>query len=1299
MKKKKSLWNIFLIPILIIVFVQGAVPFLTLIFSGIRSNMENAVIGLDSHTVENRKVVLENDMIEQWSSVYKESDSLSSALTKVLSNHQMDMQGFMGSGKVQEEYLETVFYDMVEVLQYNSTSGIFLVLGNDGDTDSEGEYKGFWVRDSDPQTKTASRTDLLMERGSKVLSQNMSISLDTSWHTDFHFQGNGKRDADDFFYQPYITAENYVDSRTSMKNLGYWSKSFILEDFYKDNHKMITYSAPLVYDKTVYGVLGIEVGVNDLTKFFQVKDLDSDLNAGFALVVDHGNGNYEGIAGEGALYDAVSRDGSDFVLEEPVQENLRLVQGAAIGKQQIYGLVSNLELYSRNVPYEDTQWALCGFVTEDSVYGLISDVYERILGAILGSALMAVILVYFLVQYTTEPVYHLVESVRGGVKGIHGFQKSGIQELDELHKVIENLTDAQMQTENQLLEEKERYRIAVESSQDAFFTYKCKEKLLEIVNSKGNDGVWDCGKHPEFLDNDSIHPADKAKLVNAVKSSDGVLDVDFRLQHANGEFQWVNLSGSITFDENKERSRVVGCIHNVHQHKLLEQAQKRKQIYDSITSFYRLGSGLEVVETLCRDDPEGVLVLLEIQQFSKIDERYGLIFGDIILEQFAGLLAKRFQEDGLNGGIYIRAGADQMLVWLPVCTTGPVVRSVQRLETDFGALTDEKHLSLSLKCGIAATGSRNSLSEALEQTKTALTAARHGKQEIIFYEELSTEEKACAVDVAFAEVASLERLKEMTLSSIALNLFDRDGDTSVVLDILALKLQEKYHLTDIVITHFNGEYMVNNLLYCWKTWEKKDGWDGMVHCSEKQYQHFVETQEMQQLLTSGESIRKEPLIQPFTSGRNDIVFHMTDNGQYSGSIVFRDIDQDVLEKKEECKCLEEISAIIQNRLNLERHDLSAKAKSDFLARMSHEIRTPMNGIIGMTEIALKDGQTEERRIDCLRKIEYSSEYLLGLINDILDMSKIESGKMRLIEEKCNLMEMIQGLRPLLEAKLNENNIQYIADIQLKNHWFLADSLRLNQVLVNLLGNALKYSKPDGHVWLTVRETEEEKGFSNLYFQVRDDGIGIAPENQQLIFRQFEQADNSDNARKQGTGLGLAISRRIVRMMDSDIKLESEPGKGSTFSFNVKLQPVSCEKTTVTSQPEEISFPGKRILVVEDNELNMEIICTILEGYKILTEQAVNGKEAVYQMEKTAPGYYDMILMDIMMPEMDGLEAARAIRAMEREDCKTIPIYAMSANAFDEDVKRSLASGMNGHLSKPVNLQVLEKTLRKVLERV
>ena len=294
------------------------------------------------------------------------------------------------------------------------------------------------------------------------------------------------------------------------------------------------------------------------------------------------------------------------------------------------------------------------------------------------------------------------------------------------------------------------------------------------------------------------------------------------------------------------------------------------------------------------------------------------------------------------------------------------------------------------------------------------------------------------------------------------------------------------------------------------------------------------------------------------------------------------------------------------------------------------------------------------------------------------------------------MEMVQGLQPMLEANLKEKEISYEADIQLKNNWFMADSLRLNQVLVNLLSNAVKYSNPGGHIWLTIRETEEVNGFSSLYFQVKDDGIGIEQEKQQLIFHQFEQADNSRNARKQGSGLGLAISSRIVQMMNADIGLVSEPGKGSCFYFTILLHPVTGEQTRETEKPEQISFEGKRILVVEDNQLNMEIICTILEGYGILTEQAVNGKEAVHQMEKTAPGYYDMILMDIMMPEMDGLEAARAIRAINREDCKTIPIYAMSANAFDEDVKRSLASGMNGHLSKPVDTQVLEKTLKEML---
>ena len=1295
MKRKRSLLYIFLIPVLIIIFLQGAVPFLTLISSGIRSGMENSIIGLDSHSIENRKVVLENDMLERWSSINRESSDLEEELTKVLKGHNMDVSEFTGADEVQKEFLEKVFKKMINVLQYSSTTGVFLVLGNDSDVTESGQYNGFWIRDSDPRMKTVSNTDLLMERGSKDLSRSMSISLDIPWSTRFHFLGNGKRSSDDFFYQPYMAAQKYADQNVKMEKLGYWARDYILEDHYMDNHRMISYSVPLLYRGTVYGVLGVEIELSYLTSYFPATDLSADGNAGMVLAVDNGDGSYEGIIGDGALYELVSENGNTFYLENPKQENLQKVRNAVAGTQQIFGIVNGLNLYSRNVPYQDTNWVLCGFVTQDSVYGLVSKVYRNILSAIVGSVLLAVVLVYLLVQHVTEPVYRLVESVRAGEDGIHSFKESGLQEIDELHQVVETLTDSQRAAKQQLLEEKERYRVAVESSQDVFFSYKCKEQLLEIVNSKMMDGIWDCNTYPELLGSMFVFPADASALVRTVENARDSFTTDVRIKQRNGEYQWNNLSATITRDKQGNAVRVVGYIHNIHQHKLLELAQKRMQVYDPITSFYRMESGMEAVEPLYQEEQDGVLVLLEIQKFSKIDEQYGLVFGDIILEQFSQLMAERFQKEGLNNGIYIRAGADQLLVWLPGCVSGLLEESVQGLSEEFARFTDEKYLTLSLKCASAVTDRENVPEAALEHAKVALTAARHGNKTYVSYDSLTPEEKNAASEISFYAVASVERLKEMNLPSIALNLFDREGKASVILDILALELKEKYHLTNILVTDFSREYLTNDQIYCWKKEDRKDGWNGMVQCSEKEYQHFIRSQELQKLTVPSWDMAKEPLLQPFVQPDTDVLFHMTDNGQYSGSIVFREADRTVLESREEVKCLEEICTIIQNRINLERHDLLAQAKSEFLARMSHEIRTPMNGIIGMTEIALKDGQTEEKRMDCLKKIEKSSVYLLGLINDILDMSKIESGKMKLVEEKTNLMEMVQGLQPMLEANLKEKELSYEADIQLKNNWFMADSLRLNQVLVNLLSNAVKYSNPGGHIWLTIRETEEVNGFSSLYFQVKDDGIGIEQEKQQLIFHQFEQADNSRNARKQGTGLGLAISSRIVQMMDADIGLVSEPGKGSCFYFTILLRPVTGEQTRETEEPEQISFEGKRILVVEDNELNMEIICTILEGYKILTEQAVNGKEAVYQMEKTAPGYYDMILMDIMMPEMDGLEAARAIRAMEREDCKTIPIYAMSANAFDEDVKRSLASGMNGHLSKPVDTQVLEKTLKKV----
>lgn len=255
-------------------------------------------------------------------------------------------------------------------------------------------------------------------------------------------------------------------------------------------------------------------------------------------------------------------------------------------------------------------------------------------------------------------------------------------------------------------------------------------------------------------------------------------------------------------------------------------------------------------------------------------------------------------------------------------------------------------------------------------------------------------------------------------------------------------------------------------------------------------------------------------------------------------------------------------------------------------------------------------------------------------------------------------------------------------------------MRISQVLINLLGNAVKFTPAEGKVTLTVREMSgaEKAGF--VYFAVSDTGIGIAKEDQDRVFRSFEQASGANTAKQQGTGLGLSISSRLIQMMGSNIQLESEPGAGSTFSFTVSL--ALGEDMQEEVREEEISFEGCRILVVEDNELNAEIARCLLEERKFCVDCVYDGAQAVERIRSTEPGTYDIILMDIMMPVMNGLDATRAIRSMERADCHVIPIVAMSANAFDDDLRKSVECGMNGHLSKPVEVDKLYRTLNEVI---
>ena len=313
---------------------------------------------------------------------------------------------------------------------------------------------------------------------------------------------------------------------------------------------------------------------------------------------------------------------------------------------------------------------------------------------------------------------------------------------------------------------------------------------------------------------------------------------------------------------------------------------------------------------------------------------------------------------------------------------------------------------------------------------------------------------------------------------------------------------------------------------------------------------------------------------------------------------------------------------------------------------------------------------------------------LSYVRELLDELSAFNNAGRVKPEATDTGMYLKTVLSSVKPTLDYLDIRLVTDIPNDLPTLMLDRIQIRQMLLNLLKNAWEaVPVPGGQISVTAF-TEK----SGICINIQDNGCGIAKDKQEIIFKRFEQADNSDLARRQGTGLGLAISNRLVHMMDSEIELQSELGKGSIFGFHVTLELAQDQEEVKKAEDHPLNVEGKRILIAEDNELNMEIITTILKDYKVIVESAYNGQEALDKIKASAPGYYDLIFMDIMMPVMDGLEATKEIRRLSRRDCQEIPIIAMSANAFDEDVKKSLASGMNGHLSKPIDLAKFEEVL-------
>ena len=381
---------------------------------------------------------------------------------------------------------------------------------------------------------------------------------------------------------------------------------------------------------------------------------------------------------------------------------------------------------------------------------------------------------------------------------------------------------------------------------------------------------------------------------------------------------------------------------------------------------------------------------------------------------------------------------------------------------------------------------------------------------------------------------------------------------------------------------------------------------------------------------------------------------------------------------------------------LEQATAASKAKSEFLSNMSHEIRTPLNAITGMTTIGKNEPDIGQKDF-ALGKIEDASKHLLGVINDVLDMSKIESNMLELSSDEFSFEKMMQKTVTALKFRIDEKSQEFKMQI---DHaipkYLIGDDKRLSQVITNLLGNAIKFTGEGGSITLDARFLSEEKNVCTLQIAVIDTGIGISSEQQAKLFQLFQQAESGAMRKFGGTGLGLAISKNIIEIMGGKIWIQSEIKKGSTFTFTVRMKRGSDKKQIEEAAPDiNDIFEGRRILMVEDVEINREIVIILLEPTNLKIDCAENGVDAV-RMFREAPQLYDFIFMDIQMPEMDGYEATRRIRELDIPKAKTIPIVAMTANVFKEDIEKCLNAGMNDHVGKPLDIDEVLDLLRKYL---
>lgn len=921
--------------------------------------------------------------------------------------------------------------------------------------------------------------------------------------------------------------------------------------------------------------------------------------------------------------------------------------------------------------------------------------------AVLGLLLLSFLLFYALVM---RPFHRYAVSLQD--LSAHEFvslQPVGSKETKAFAKAFNLIHQDWEKQKKQLEQERFRFRVAVENTSVVVFEY---DLATDVYTAYGN--LYPDQKRDASIPMERVIPAfmqshitelveeGSSHLVSHVLSgqSPGEIELRVRVYQSKQPFLWARVTTTPIVDAQQVVTKIIGKITNIESEKAKEFALEEMKSRDSLTGLYNKETGIRLVqEYMKQKSPQEIcgIMLLDMDNFTQLNQEEGSVFADAVLQEVADILrAQTGSED-----ILVRLGGDEFMLFIKGCPKsratilGPQIATLIRNLS----LRQEAGLQISASIGMCVTEVVDEYSGLYRCAESTLKYVKeHGKGAAACYLDTSNDLGTMLTQVYPEKhfINDIDRPgdhQEVDLIAFALELLGKSNNLDDAIFLLLARIGRSCHMDRVSILEMNIDYLTCKFPYQWAQ-----------NASELQMgQTYYVTQEEWQsipLAYDQDGLCDKYLIQSLTTPYSCLHAGIWNQGVYVGGVCLEIWKKEYTWPLEQRKLLGELVKIIASFILKARADALSQAKTDFLSRMSHEIRTPMNAITGMTAIAKSVLPDQEKTMDCLHKIEAANAYLLSLINDILDMSRIESGKVELNLETIAVEEQLRALealmRPQAEAKQIDFGVQKAFAGGLK---VLADPLRLNQVLINIISNAIKFTPAGGKVLVMVKQSGQTEETVKLRFSVQDTGIGIAKEALGRIFNVFEQAEKNTANTFGGTGLGLSISSRLVQMMGGTLEVTSEVDQGACFYFTLPLPrafpcPQEESGAKALAPAPTYRFLGKRILVAEDNELNREIAETILTMHDFEVETAVNGQETVDKFAQHEAYYYDAILMDIRMPVLDGLEATKRIRTLGKPDSRTIPIIAMTANAFDEDMKQSLDSGMNGHLSKPIEVDKL-----------